>query len=72
MANAAAWNNRPAQEREERLRVFHQSENVSLLICNYISFVIWYLFSCLILYLPCLVDLEVVCDISYFRLFVLI
>jgi ubiquitin conjugation factor E4 B len=29
MANTVAWNSRPAQEREERLRVFHQSENVS-------------------------------------------
>ncbi|XP_051208563.1 probable ubiquitin conjugation factor E4 [Lolium perenne] len=28
MANTIAWNSRPAQEREERLRVFHQSENI--------------------------------------------
>ncbi|KAK1648488.1 hypothetical protein QYE76_066293 [Lolium multiflorum] len=28
MANTVAWNSRPAQEREERLRVFHQSENI--------------------------------------------
>ncbi|KAM0846224.1 hypothetical protein ACQ4PT_055809 [Festuca glaucescens] len=28
MANTVAWNSRPAKEREERLRVFHQSENV--------------------------------------------
>ncbi|XP_047082657.1 probable ubiquitin conjugation factor E4 [Lolium rigidum] len=28
MANIVAWNSRPAKEREERLRVFHQSENV--------------------------------------------
>jgi ubiquitin conjugation factor E4 B len=29
MANTAVWNSRPAQEREERLRVFHQSENIA-------------------------------------------
>jgi ubiquitin conjugation factor E4 B len=28
MANTIAWNSRPAQEREERLRVFHQSESI--------------------------------------------
>ncbi|KAM0860401.1 hypothetical protein ACQ4PT_046586 [Festuca glaucescens] len=28
MANTIVWNSRPAQEREERLRVFHQSENI--------------------------------------------
>ncbi|XP_051214801.1 probable ubiquitin conjugation factor E4 [Lolium perenne] len=28
MANTVAWNSRPVQEREERLRVFHQSENI--------------------------------------------
>uniref|UniRef100_A0ACD5WWW2 Uncharacterized protein n=1 Tax=Avena sativa TaxID=4498 RepID=A0ACD5WWW2_AVESA len=28
MADTVAWNSRPAQEREERLRVFHQSENI--------------------------------------------
>uniref|UniRef100_A0ACD5V2A9 Uncharacterized protein n=1 Tax=Avena sativa TaxID=4498 RepID=A0ACD5V2A9_AVESA len=28
MADTVAWSSRPAQEREERLRVFHQSENI--------------------------------------------
>ncbi|CAM0879382.1 unnamed protein product [Alopecurus aequalis] len=28
MANTVAWNSRTGQEREERLRVFHQSENI--------------------------------------------
>ncbi|KAM0865296.1 hypothetical protein ACQ4PT_043365 [Festuca glaucescens] len=28
MANTVEWNSRPAKEREERLRVFHQSEDV--------------------------------------------
>lgn len=30
MANTIEWERRPAQEREERLRVFHQWENVSI------------------------------------------
>jgi ubiquitin conjugation factor E4 B len=30
MANTVEWERRPTQEREERLRVFHQSENVSI------------------------------------------
>lgn len=30
MTNTVEWERRPAQEREERLRVFHQWENVSL------------------------------------------
>jgi ubiquitin conjugation factor E4 B len=30
MANTVEWEHRPTQEREERLRVFHQSENVSI------------------------------------------
>lgn len=30
MANTVEWERRPAQEREERLRVFHQWENVSI------------------------------------------
>ena len=30
MANTVEWERRPAQETEERLRVFHQWENVSL------------------------------------------
>ncbi|KAF7104030.1 hypothetical protein CFC21_104959 [Triticum aestivum] len=29
MANTVAWDSRPAQEREERLRAFHQSENIA-------------------------------------------
>jgi ubiquitin conjugation factor E4 B len=29
MANTVEWERRPPQEREERLRVFHQWENVS-------------------------------------------
>lgn len=31
MANVVEWESRPPQEREERLRVFHQWENVSFL-----------------------------------------
>jgi ubiquitin conjugation factor E4 B len=31
MANTVEWERRPAQEREERLRIFHQWENVSLI-----------------------------------------
>jgi ubiquitin conjugation factor E4 B len=30
MTNTVEWERIPAQEREERLRVFHQRENVSL------------------------------------------
>lgn len=37
MANTVEWERRPAQEREERLRIFHQWENVSL-VCQCLQF----------------------------------
>lgn len=40
MSNTAEWEHRPAQERQERTRLFHSQENVSLYIhvcvCSYV------------------------------------
>lgn len=38
MSNTAEWEQRPAQERQERTRVFHSQENVSWIIPSYIYF----------------------------------
>lgn len=37
MANSAEWERRPAQEREERMRLFHSRENVSSLRFYYVE-----------------------------------
>lgn len=36
MANVLEWEQRPAQEREERTQLFHSQENVSLLFHVYL------------------------------------
>lgn len=38
MSNTAEWEQRPAQERQERTRLFHSQENVSWIIASYILF----------------------------------
>lgn len=38
MANTAEWEQRPAQERQERTRLFHSQENVSWIVTSYILF----------------------------------
>jgi hypothetical protein len=35
MSNTAEWEQRPAQERQERTRLFHSQENVSLILFFY-------------------------------------
>ena len=59
MANTIEWERRPPQEREERLRVFHQWENVSP-VYECLQFMSnWTLFYCLS-DLPCIFPFQIV------------
>ena len=40
MSNTTEWERRPAQERQERTRLFHSQENVSLYAHAYVSVIV--------------------------------